>query len=288
MTDRPRSSQPEPLDIHQLNIRLEELSANISSSRARFAKETVKRYTARERPNRFPEFTMAFQPIVDTESREVFAFEALARSPNGESTASVLGRIMPRDLHMFDALCRKRAIQMAHSLSMQTRLSLNITPDAACDLRHGIHTTIQSAREFNFSERRLILEITEQKAIADLRAVRRSLAAVRNRGVMIALDDFGAGYNGLNTLVNLKPDLVKIDIGLIDGIDTCDARQAVVSSLSESCSRLKILLVAEGVETHGQARMLRSLGVALMQGYLFAKPAIESLPLLSPDALLLA
>jgi EAL domain-containing protein (putative c-di-GMP-specific phosphodiesterase class I) len=229
---------------------------------------------------------MAFQPIVDvTRNGAIFAHEALVRGPNGEGAASLPNAVPPGGLYAFDAACRKRAVELAASLRLPALLSVNVTPGAICDSDHGVHATIQTAIQAKFPRKRLILEVTEMERIQDVTMTRKCLDHYRSRGILIALDDFGAGYNGLNTLIELRPDIVKLDIELIRGIDADQTRQIVVRSIIEMARKLAVRLIAEGVETEGEARMLRSLGIDLMQGYLFAKPAPGALPWVDTSAI---
>jgi EAL domain-containing protein (putative c-di-GMP-specific phosphodiesterase class I) len=97
--------------------------------------------------------------------------------------------------------------------------------------------------------------------------------------VKVAIDDFGAGYSGLNLLSNFQPDQIKLDRCLIFGIESHCPRQSIVRAIVQVCRDLEIEVVAEGVETVGEYAWLMNAGVKLFQGYLFAKPAFESLPL---------
>jgi EAL domain-containing protein (putative c-di-GMP-specific phosphodiesterase class I) len=94
----------------------------------------------------------------------------------------------------------------------------------------------------------------------------------------VAIDDFGAGYSGLNLLAEFQPDQVKLDMKLITGIERHGPRQAIVRAISQICSDLGIDIVAEGIETEDEYAWLASQGIRLFQGYLFAKPGFESFP----------
>lgn len=96
-------------------------------------------------------------------------------------------------------------------------------------------------------------------------------------GFQVALDDLGSGYSSLNLLASLKPNIVKIDIELVRDIDKDIAKKAIVSSLVGICKEIGSLSLAEGIETRSEMEMLKSIGVDLMQGYLFGKPSPEPL-----------
>ena len=224
-------------------------------------------------------FTMAFQPIVDVnDGWRPFAYEALVRGRNGEPASTVLAAVPKDEVLAFDATCRKKALEMAHFLGIRTRLSLNVTAEAVGNYRHGFHATLNVARSLGFSASRLIFEITEHAPIDDLPKLTRWMAAARNRGITVALDDFGAGHANIGTLLRLRPHIVKLDIELIRGIEDDRSRQALVKGVAVACEGFGSLVIAEGVETDQEFRKLHELGIHLMQGYFIARPAISSLP----------
>lgn len=225
-----------------------------------------------------PAFTMAFQPVVDVAAMKVFAYEALVRGVSGEGARAVLDRVGEDDLLAFDAACRSRAVEMAASFGLRCGLSLNVSPRAIFDRRYGLHATLRTARRVNWPVRQLIFEITEHERLQDPVRLRRWFAACRNRGVTIAIDDFGAGFNGLNDLLQLRPAMVKLDMGLVRGIDADRARQLLVKGVVDACSAFGCRVVGEGVETEAELAMLSSLGIRLVQGHLLARPEIARLP----------
>jgi EAL domain-containing protein (putative c-di-GMP-specific phosphodiesterase class I) len=99
----------------------------------------------------------------------------------------------------------------------------------------------------------------------------------RAAGLRVAIDDFGAGHSGLNLLADFQPDMIKLDMKLLRGIDHQAPRQSIVRALLAMCRELGIEVVAEGVETLGEFRWFEAQGVQLFQGYLFARPAFEGL-----------
>lgn len=103
----------------------------------------------------------------------------------------------------------------------------------------------------------------------------------QQRGLLTAIDDFGAGYSGLNLLAEFQPNLVKLDMALVHDIDRNHARQAIVGGVLGTCRALGVQVIAEGVESRAEYDWLRSAGVTLFQGYLVARPAVEALP--EPD-----
>ncbi len=120
---------------------------------------------------------------------------------------------------------------------------------------------------------RLTIEVTERAMVHEGAGLDRALAQVRARGARIALDDLGAGSSGLAALGAIRPDVVKLDMSLVRGLDTSSARREIVSSLIRLAHRLGMSVVAEGVETHAERDLLVDLGCDLLQGYLLGRPA---------------
>lgn len=222
--------------------------------------------------------TMAFQPIVDlAKDAKPYAYEALVKGIDGRSATDVLSQVPEDKMIEFDAGCRNLAVGMAQALGLRCLLSLNVSPAALCSIRHGIHSTLRAAKKAGFPAERLIFEITEHAPFTDFPKLKRWIASCRNRGIRIALDDFGSGYSGLNTLLQIRPDIVKIDRDIISKINRDPAKQALVNGVLAACEGIGVSVVAEGVETEAEANTLRSFGVRYMQGYLFGKPAVSEL-----------
>jgi EAL domain-containing protein (putative c-di-GMP-specific phosphodiesterase class I) len=119
---------------------------------------------------------------------------------------------------------------------------------------------------------RIVLEISERASLDGMRDVRTRVASLRKLGFRIAIDDLGAGYAGLTSLTLLEPEVVKIDMALVRGLDLEPRKQTLVRTMISMSTELGILVTGEGVETKGERDELASAGCDLMQGYLFAKP----------------
>ncbi|MDP4002333.1 EAL domain-containing protein [Methylobacterium sp. NEAU K] len=227
------------------------------------------------------DFTMAFQPILDVGSGSVWAYEALVRGLNGEPAGTILSRVTDETRYQFDQAARVKAIELAGRLfprDSDTRLSINFMPNAVYEPNACIRASLEAARRVDFSHRRIMFEFTEQERFRDIEHVKRIVAAYRQQGFLTALDDFGAGFAGLNLLANFRPDLIKIDMELLRGIDSDPGRRAIVTGINDIARALGITVLAEGIETASELGALRSLGITLVQGYHFAKPRLEELP----------
>ena len=225
---------------------------------------------------------MAFQPIVDSGSRTVFAYEALVRGMDGEGAPAVMSRVRPEQTYRFDQTCRVKAIATAARLGMQSRLSINFNPNAVYEPATCIRLTLAAATMCGFDTGQLIFEITESERIRDTSHLSRIVQDYQRRGFLTAIDDFGAGYAGLNLLAEFQPDIVKLDMALIRGIDQHHVRRSIVAGLATTCRALGCQILAEGVETAEEYRTLRAMGITLFQGYLFARPGLEMLPTVDP------
>jgi EAL domain-containing protein (putative c-di-GMP-specific phosphodiesterase class I) len=228
----------------------------------------------------FP-FTMAFQPIVDVEAGYVFAYEALVRGPQGESAADVLGKITDANRYAFDQNCRVKAISMASQLELtatNAMLSINFMPGAIYSPSACIQLTLKTAQKFNFPLDRLIFEITEAEEVVDPQHLLNIAKEYRRYGFRMALDDFGAGYCGLNLLANLPTDIIKLDMGLTRNLHQRPAALAIVKAMAGLAKTLGHKLIAEGVETIEEYAAIRACGLHLLQGYLLARPGFETLP----------
>jgi EAL domain-containing protein (putative c-di-GMP-specific phosphodiesterase class I) len=230
------------------------------------------------------DFDFAFQPIVSIKQQNVFAHEALARGPKGQSAASVLSQVNLTNQHRFDQECRTRAIEQAFAIDMRESLSINFIPNAVANPRACMERTLRAASDCGFSLSRLIFEVTEGEEIVDPEKLARIFREYRELGIKTAIDDFGAGYSGLNLLARFQPDIVKIDIDLVRGVDASQTKQIIVESIVSLCGKLGIVAVAEGVETASERDFLSSVGIDLMQGFLFARPAFQAIAPVDPLA----
>jgi EAL domain-containing protein (putative c-di-GMP-specific phosphodiesterase class I) len=129
--------------------------------------------------------------------------------------------------------------------------------------------------ESGFPLDRVVVEITEHSSIADYKPVRAAREQLRERGVRVAVDDAGSGYASLRHVLELAPDLIKIDRSLISGVDADPVRGSMVAAVLMFALQSGASVVAEGVETVAELDVLRELGVEHAQGYLIARPSSD-------------
>lgn len=229
-------------------------------------------------------FTFAYQPIVELSTRTIFGHEALVRGPNGESAYSVLSQVTDENRYSFDQACRVAAIKGAAQLGIQEYLSINFLPNAVYRPEACIQATLAAAREAMFPIRRIIFEVTEGEEVSDRPHLVNIFNEYRKFGFQTAIDDFGAGYAGLTLLSEYQPDIVKVDMELVRGIEASKAKRAIVKGIVAICAELNVRVLAEGIETAAERDCLRDLGIDLMQGYLFCKPALMAIGVIDPEA----
>lgn len=227
------------------------------------------------------DFSMAFQPIYDVAAERVWGYEALVRGLTGQGAYSVLSQVSDDQKYRFDQACRIKAIELASRLfesSDDLHLSINFMPNAVYEPAACLRATLAAARKNQFPLSSIMFEFTEGEAVTDVAHLRNIIAEYRRVGFITALDDFGAGYAGLGLLADFQPDLIKIDMHLVRGVDTSRARQTILAAILFVARELEIAVLAEGVETEAEFVALKVAGVKLFQGYWFAKPVFEALP----------
>ena len=166
---------------------------------------------------------------------------------------------------LFVENCVRAHIDASRSLPASVALSVNLSPAAIIDGR--VCETIRTA-----GGEGLIVEITEHAIVQDYDRLLMALGDLRRCGVQVAIDDAGAGFSSLQHVVQLSPDILKLDMSLTRDIDRDPVRRALATSLTAFTQEMNIELIAEGVETPGELITLQAIGAHAAQGYLLAKP----------------
>lgn len=220
---------------------------------------------------------MAFQPIIDWQTRKIFAYEALVRGPDGQGAGWVFEQINETNKYYFDQACRITAIKTASELGCDTFLSINFLPNAVYNPQTCIKATIEAAHLYNFDLKKLIFEVTEGENIIDKAHLRNIFQSYAKFGFLTAIDDYGAGYTHISWLSELKPHVLKLDMSLIRDIDKDPLKQVQIREIKAQCDLQCTQLLAEGIETLEELECLTEMGIRYLQGYLFAKPSLEHL-----------
>ncbi|WP_111398809.1 sensor domain-containing phosphodiesterase [Humitalea rosea] len=214
------------------------------------------------------QLTIAYQPIWDIETGRPVGLECLSRF---SATP-----IRPPDIWFAEAAEAGLGIELEVFAIRKALAALPSLPD-------DVYVAVNASPETMLSEPflaaldgmpmdRIVLEITEHARISDYKALSAVLTPLRHRGARLAVDDTGSGYSGLHHILQLRPDIIKLDRGLIQGIDGDTARQALASALMGFARETDGVIIAEGVETPEELATLRALGVGLVQGYLLGRP----------------
>jgi EAL domain-containing protein (putative c-di-GMP-specific phosphodiesterase class I) len=212
--------------------------------------------------------TMKFQPVLDLGSDMLVGVEALARfatsprRPPNEwfADAEEVGLGVQLEL-----LAVQRAVEQFDDLAPDCFMALNVSPrTATADELRGLLADVPGER--------VMLELTEHARIDDHATLFAGLTDLRARGVRIAVDDAGAGYAGLQQILQLRPDVVKLDLELIQGVHRDPARRALASAMVTFARDIGAGLIAEGIESSEDLESLRALGVPWGQGFYLAEP----------------
>lgn len=217
---------------------------------------------------------MVYQPIVEEGGRRTFGYEALLRSSGPQLTtpgllfgsAERLGRV--RDV---DRRVRRLVAQQVHSAPDDAAIFVNLHALGLVD-----DELYSEDAPLSRVSHRIVLEITERMSLDTVSDLPDRIEALRQLGYRIAVDDLGAGYAGLTSFSELSPDIVKLDMSLIRGVDRDPRKRSLVRSMLTVCMRdLNTRVVCEGIETVAERDALEQLGADLMQGYLFGRPTRE-------------
>jgi EAL domain-containing protein (putative c-di-GMP-specific phosphodiesterase class I) len=211
---------------------------------------------------------LAYQPVVSLTDGSVVGYEALARFGAGHRSptpyfqaADALDRRAD-----VESLLLQHALENLGGLPADCFLALNVTPRLL--VGGPVWSTLTSAGDLS----RIVLEVTEHERVANLPRLRRRIDTLRAAGARLALDDVGAGWSGLQQVVELRPDIVKLDRSLVQRLHLDPARRAVTELLATFTDRVGGTLLAEGVETLDELDVLLQLDVELAQGYLLGRP----------------
>ena len=215
------------------------------------------------------DFDIVYQPIMDASARRPKGFEALCRfrsqpyrAPNlWFDDAATVGLQADLEICVIET-----ALGALTALPPHTYLSVNASPATVTSGRLG-------AVIAGLPAERIVLELTEHAKVEDYTALLEELAVLRFLGVRLAIDDAGAGYSGLQHIVRLHPDIIKLDMSLTSSIDGDIVRRSLAAALVRFAVEIDAAIVAEGIETEAELDTLHALGVPLAQGYFLGRPA---------------
>ncbi|MGE5703660.1 MAG: GGDEF domain-containing protein [Clostridia bacterium] len=220
---------------------------------------------------------MLFMPIASLKDGEPLGWEALARGPEQSefySPASLFAYAEETDsVFRLEQICRKKALEQLRYLKPHQKMFINLDPRAIDDpflLRGG---GLHLLEEAQLNPGNIVFEITERHAITNYREFRKVIEEYRKKGYLIAVDDAGAGYSSLESITEIYPDFIKLDMSLIRGIDTDSIKQALLETFVQFAAKVKCKIIAEGIENERELKTLMDLGVPYGQGFFLGKPA---------------
>ncbi|MDP2847644.1 MAG: EAL domain-containing protein [Humidesulfovibrio sp.] len=218
-----------------------------------------------------------FQPIADFTTGTILAWEALARGPEGTAFQSpaMLFDFAEQSGKLFalERLCREKAISTLGLIAPGQKLFLNIHPKTMADPNFTHGKTLELLETVGLAPENIVFEITERHSITEFALFHRTLDHYRSQGYLVAIDDAGAGYSGLTSIAQIRPDFIKIDMSLIQGIDKDPVKRALIETFVTFADKIGSKIIAEGIESQAQAACLIDIGVHYGQGYYLAKPA---------------
>ncbi len=224
------------------------------------------------------DYQVRYQPIVRLNNRSVVGFEALIRARMGDERLSAEDLIARATkggwLAELDQLGRQLAIRGVGPWLGAGLLFLNMrAPDGTFDLT-AARRTIRHAEDIGLEPDQIVFETAERNRYSNIDLAAAQLTKLRNSGVRIAIDDVGDGYSSLRVATSFKPDVLKLSGDLIASLPSTEAT-AIIRAVVDLAHRTGAWVVAEGVETEAQAKVLRSLEVDWAQGLLFGAPELK-------------
>lgn len=229
-----------------------------------------------------------FQPIGSLEDGREFGYEALSRprlDPPMDRPDAVLAAAETCGLSVeLDRCWREQALaSAATAIPEHSLLFINVLPRALTEHVWTPAAAVRLVRGFGFSPDRIVIELTERDSISDFDAIRRMVGQMRAAGFLVAIDDVGAGSSTLQAVAELRPDFVKLDRWLTNGIGFDSARRSIVESMVRLAQSTRARVIAEGIERLDELENLAGLGVDFGQGYLLGVPHSKP-PGVSADA----
>jgi EAL domain-containing protein (putative c-di-GMP-specific phosphodiesterase class I) len=217
-----------------------------------------------------------FQPVFDLASGEMIGMEALSRGPRGsefESGETLFSLAERTELLVpLERVCRQRSLEAAAYANPKQQIFLNLSPAAASDPEFLGPLFQEQVQSLGIEPDRIVLEITERTYAVYEGLFREVLSKFRQQNFRIAVDDVGTGYSNLSSLAEIEPDYLKFDNVFVRGIDRRRVKQDLLEALMSFARKMKTKVIAEGIESKEELKVLQSLGVPYGQGFLLARP----------------
>ncbi len=217
-----------------------------------------------------------FQPIVDLKSGEFLGFEGLIRGPADSplhSPVNLFGAAEQQGLQLeLEMASRHTVLETFAKLNLPGNLFLNVSPQAMTHPSFKNGQTLTFLQQLGIDPERVIIEITENQPTFDFEGMRDALLHYRGMGFKIAIDDLGEGFSSLRLWSELRPEFIKIDMHFVQGVDRDPVKLQFLKSIQHIAESCGTRVIAEGVETEAELRVVKDIGIALGQGYFIARP----------------
>jgi len=222
-----------------------------------------------------------FQPVVEAKTERIYGYEALSRGVLKDGTLMnpeiLFKSAKEMDLMFFlDRICREASVRAAARHGIKEKVFINFIPTAIYEPSLCLQTTAKVLSEENIRGEQIVFEVVETEYIEDFKHLNKILDFYKDKGYSTALDDIGSGYANIDTLMQLRPDYMKIDMDIIRNIHMKKENQQKLDKLIANGKKIDLKILAEGVETMDEYEFLKQKDVDLFQGYLFGKP--EEIP----------
>jgi EAL domain-containing protein (putative c-di-GMP-specific phosphodiesterase class I) len=213
-----------------------------------------------------------FQPIMDIRTGGLMGYEALSRGEFPFSNPALMLEVAERcglsyDLDRECKIVALRSIAALPPAIREKTFFINVSPRSITDGRAVDGLTLSAMKAFGIQQDRIVIEVTETASITDYAAFEEQIRHYARQGYRIALDDFGSGHSGLLTLVAATPHFIKLDRGLVAGVDEDAYRQKLITAVAAFAANVGVELVGEGIERTEEMRVLADLGVRYGQGF---------------------
>jgi diguanylate cyclase (GGDEF)-like protein len=217
-----------------------------------------------------------FQPIVSLTDGKVFGYEALSRITKSELRMNIEGMFrLAEKLKLsweLELLCREKALKSFSFVYEGKRLFLNVNPHILCEPDFKSGFTKEKLKNLNIPSENVIMEITENTSYHENDLFTETIAHYKKQGFCIAIDDVGSGFSGLNAIIDLKPQYIKLDMHLVRNVDKDNTKMLLCKAMTDFCKSAGIKIIAEGIETEEELKTLIKLGIDYGQGYLLGVP----------------
>ena len=217
-----------------------------------------------------------YQPIISIRSAAVLGWEALIRGPENSyfqrpdnifSFAEAEGLLFP-----LEKICRELALNNIGELGPDQKIFVNVHPNTINDPAFIEGETIRIIQNLHIKPKNIVFEITERHHIKDFISFNRTLNHYRDQGFLLAVDDLGCGFSTLQSIAEIRPDYIKIDMSLVRGIHKDGVKIALMETFLTFAEKIGCKIIAEGIEEEAELASLINIGVHYCQGYFFGKP----------------